>query len=71
MAHQEGPVKRNKYHISSDNKIWKDKDITINVLVLPLVLDGNESWTMRKAQKKIVQLSVMVLEETATHIADC
>ena len=41
------------------NKIWKDKDITIttkcrivNALVVPVVLYGCESWTIRKAERR-------------------
>ena len=43
------------------NKIWKDKDITIttkcrivNALVFPVVLYGCESWTIRKAEGRII-----------------
>ena len=42
-------------------KIWKDKDITIttkcrivNALVFPVVLYGCESWTIRKAERRII-----------------
>ena len=43
------------------NKIWKDKDITIttkcrivNAFVFPVVLYGCESWTIRKAERRII-----------------
>ena len=43
------------------NKIGKDKDITIttkcrivNALVLPVVLYGCESWTIRKAERRTI-----------------
>ena len=43
------------------NKIWKDKDITIttkcrilNALVFPVVLYGCESWTIRNAERRII-----------------
>ena len=43
------------------NKIWKDKDITIttkcrivNALVFTVVLYGCESWTIRKAERRII-----------------
>ena len=43
------------------NKIWKDKDITIttkcrivNALVFPVMLYGCESWTIRKAERRII-----------------
>ena len=43
------------------NKIWKDKYITIttncrivNTLVFPVVLYGCESWTIRKAERRII-----------------
>ena len=43
------------------NKIWKDNYITIttkcrivNALVFPVVLYGCESWTIRKAERRII-----------------
>ena len=62
------------------NKIWKDKYITIttkrtivNALVFPVVRYGSESWTIRKAERTIIDSfdRVVVLEKSATNTMDC
>ena len=49
--------------MSGLNNIWKDKDKTfttkcriVNALVLPVVLYGCESWTIRKAERRRIDI---------------
>ena len=58
--------------------ILKSRDITlltkalgVKAMVFPVVMDGCESWTIKKTEHQRIELWVMVLEKTLKSPLDC
>ena len=62
----------------SYDSILKSRDITLSAkvcilkaMVFPVVMDGCESWTIKKTEHQRIELWVMVLEKTLKSPLDC
>ena len=60
------------------DSILKSRDITfptkvciVKIMVCPVVMDGCESWTIKKTEHQRIELWVMVLEKTLKSPLDC
>ena len=60
------------------DSVLKSKDTTVvtkvrlvKAMVFPVVMDGCESWTIKKTEHQRIELWVMVLEKTLKSPLDC
>ena len=60
------------------DSILKSRDITlptkvhlVKAMVFPVVMDGCESWTMKKAEHRRIDALTVVLEKTLESSLDC
>ena len=60
-----------RQHIQKQRHYFANKVRLVKAVVFPVVMDGCESWTIKKAERRKIDAFAVVLEKTLESPLDC